>query len=74
MPEYTAGDYSTTRPSWSEPTRQSDDMDFEPSFYTLPIDRAWAGPAGYSQMTVSGNLFYVTPAYLTFGAEAYKFE
>ncbi len=60
-------DDTTTRPSWSGRTSQSDAQDFGPSFYT-PIDRRGSGRV--AKVTVSSNYFYVTPAYLTFGAEA----
>jgi hypothetical protein len=48
---------------------QSDarDSKFGPSFNTQ-IDRRGSGPAAKSPVEV--NLFYATPAYLTFGAEA----
>jgi hypothetical protein len=46
---------------------QSYARDFGPSFNTQ-IDRRGSGPAAKSPVEV--NLFYATPAYLTFGAEA----
>jgi len=62
-------DDTTMRPSGSGPMSQSDarNSKFGPSFNTQ-IDRRGSGPAAKSPVEV--NLFYATPAYLTFGAEA----